>query len=150
MCERGEEIPVEMTKERLEKYTSCKAEIAELNYLLDHLGEGDTMIGNNVILNYQKGYPRPQSVVGFDEKKYKQRKERYEKRKIELEAECDEIEAFVEAIPDSLTRRIFRMYFILGQDQKTVAKNVHLDRSSVSKKIDAYLQLSHKSHDSHL
>lgn len=141
---------MEMTKERLEKYISCKNEIAELAYLLEHLGEGDTMIGNDVINDYQTGYPRPQVVIGFDYEKYKRRRKRYEKRKLELEKECEEIEAFVEAIPDSLTRRIFRMYFILGMDQKTVAQNVHMDRSSVSKKIDGYLQVSHNSHDSHL
>lgn len=141
---------MEMTKERLEKYISCKEEITELKYLLEHLGEGDTMVGNDVINDYTTGYPRPQTVVGFDYDKYERRRKRYEKRKLELEKECEEIEAFAEAIPDSLTRRIFRMYFILGQDQKAVAKNVHLDRSSISKKIDAYLQVSHNSHDSHL
>lgn len=141
---------MEMTKERLEKYRSCKAEIAELDYLLAHLGEGDSMIGNDVIMDYRKGYPQPQSVIGFDQEKYERRRKRYEKRKIELTKECEEIEEFVEAISDSMTRRIFRMYFILGMDQKAVAEKVHLDRSSVSKKIDGYLQLSHNSHDSHL
>lgn len=141
---------MEMTKERLEKYKSCKEEIEELKYLLDHLGEGDTMMGNDVINDYQTGYPRPQTVVGFDHEKYERRRKRYEKRKLELEKECEEIEEFVEAIPDSLTRRIFRMYFIMGQDQKTVARKVHLDRSSISKRIDGYLQVSHNSHDSHL
>lgn len=141
---------MEMTKERLEKYISCKEEITELKYLLEHLGEGDTLVGNDVINDYTTGYPRPQTVVGFDYDKYERRRKRYEKRKLELEKECEEIEAFVEAIPDSMTRRIFRMYFILGQDQKTVARNVHLDRSSISKKIDGYLQVSHNSHDSHL
>lgn len=141
---------MEMTKERLEKYRSCKDEIAELDYLLAHLWESESMIGNDVIMDYQKGYPRPQTVVGFDQEKYEMRRERYEKRKLELTKECEEIEEFVEAIPDSLTRRIFRMYFIQGMDQKMVAKNVHMDRSSISKKIDGYLQLSHNSHDSHL
>lgn len=141
---------MDMTKERLEKYKSCKEEIEELKYLLDHLGEGDTMMGNDVINDYQTGYPRPQTVVGFDHEKYERRRKRYEKRKLELEKECEEIEEFVEAIPDSLTRRIFRMYFIMGQDQKTVARKVHLDRSRVSRKIDDYLKNAHKAHNAHL
>ena len=131
---------MEMTKERLEKYKSSKEEITELEYLLDHLKDGDNMIGNDVIMDYQTGYPRPQTVVGFDEAKYERRRRHYEKRKLELEKECEEIEEFVEAIPDSLTRRIFRMYFILGMDQKTVANKVHLERSVISRKIDAYLK----------
>lgn len=141
---------MEMTKDRLEKYVSSKEEIAELTYLLEHLGEGDTMIGNDVINDYSTGYARPQTVVGFDYAKYERTRKRYEKRKLELEKECEEIEKFVEEIPDSLTRRIFRMYFILGMDQKTVARKVHLDRSMISKKIDAYLKLAHNSRDSHV
>ena len=129
-----------MPKERLKKYGSCKEEIIELNYLLAHLKDGDGMIGNSVIMDYQTGYPRPQSVVGFDQEKYEKHREHYIKRKLELIKECEEVEEFVEAIPDSLTRRIFRMYFILGMDQKTVAKNVHLDRSVISRKIDTYLK----------
>ena len=46
----------------------------------------------------------------------------------------------MEAIPDSLTRRIFRMCFIDGRKQKDVARAVHLDRSRISRKIDSYLQ----------
>lgn len=55
-----------MTKEQLEEYKSKKAEIQELQYKLDHLGEGDSMIGNSVINDYRTGHPRPQSVVGVD------------------------------------------------------------------------------------
>ena len=49
----------EMTKERLESYRSCKEEIRELQYKLDHLGEGDSMIGNDTVFDYKTGYPRP-------------------------------------------------------------------------------------------
>nr|DAD89754.1 MAG TPA: Protein of unknown function (DUF722) [Siphoviridae sp. ctWDo30] len=150
--EHSEKIPENkpMTKERLEKYISCKEEITELEYLLAHLGEGDTMIDNDVIYDYQTGFPRPQTVVGFDQKKYEQRKRRYEKRKLMLEKECEEIEEFVEAIPDSLTRRIFRMYFINGIDQQSVADRVHLDRSRISRRIDEYLKNAHKAHNAHV
>lgn len=141
---------MEMTKSRLEKYVSCKEEFAELTYLLEHLGEGDTMIGNDVINDYSTGYARPQTVVGFDHEKYERTRKRYEKRKLELAKECEEIEKFVEEIPDSLTRRIFRMYFILGMDQKTVARKVHLDRSRISRKIDDYLKNAHKAHKAHV
>ena len=92
----------------------------------------------------------PQSVVGFDQKKYERLQDRDQRRKERLEQECTEIEAFVENIDDSLTRRIFRLYFIDGRRQKDVAKAVHMERSSISKKIDDYLQLSHNSHESHL
>ena len=55
-----------MDKKKLEDYRSKKAEIKELQYKLSHLGAGDSLIGNDVIMDYRKGYPIPQSVVGYD------------------------------------------------------------------------------------
>lgn len=143
----------QMTRERLAMYRNNKAEILELDYMLQNRWKSDTMIGNNVIFDYSKGYPMPQSVVGFDQEEYERLQDRDLKRKEKLEAECEEIERFVENIKDSLTHRIFRIYYIDGRKdvtQREVAKRVHLDRSSVSKKIDTYLNVSHNSHDSHL
>lgn len=141
---------MEMTKERLEGYKSCKAEIEELNYLLAHLKDGDEMIGNSAINDYQTGYPRPQSVVGRDYEKEFRMRAAYEKRIFKLEVECAEVEMWIEEIPDSLTRRIFRMYFKQGMSQKQVAKSVHLDRSRVSRKIDEYLKNAHKAQKAHV
>lgn len=142
-----------MTKERLESYRSNKMEILELDYVLENRWRSDTMIGNDVIFDYSKGYPMPQSVTGFDYEKYSRLQERDLRRKKKLEAECKEIEDFVSGITDSVTRRIFRIYYIDGRKnvtQRDVAKKIHLDRSSISKKVDAYLKVSHNSHDSHL
>ena len=142
-----------MTKERLESYRSNKMEILELDYVLENRWRSDTMIGNDVIFDYSKGYPMPQSVTGFDYEKYSRLQDRDLRRKNKLEAECKEIENFVSGITDSVTRRIFRIYYIDGRKnvtQRDVAKKIHLDRSSISKKVDAYLKVSHNSHDSHL
>ncbi|WP_243035231.1 hypothetical protein [[Ruminococcus] torques] len=98
------------------------------------------MIGNDVIFDYSKGYPMPQGVVGFDKEKYDRLQDRDQRRKEQLEQECVEIEEWVEAITDSITRRIFRMCFVEGRKQKAVAKAVHLDQSRVSRRIDDYLE----------
>ena len=98
------------------------------------------MIGNDVIFDYSKGYPMPQGVVGFDKEKYDRLQDRDQRRKEQLEQECVEIEEWVEAITDSITRRIFRMFFVEGRKQKAVAKAVHLDQSCVSRRIDDYLE----------
>ena len=139
-----------MTRERLEGYQSCKEEIRELQYKLAHLGEGDSLIGNDVIMDYQTGYPRPQSVVGYDYDKENRLRNTYETRIRKLEDECAEIEQWVEDIPDSLTRRIFRMYFLEGRSQKQIGKIVHLDRSRISRKIDEYLKNAHKAQNAHV
>lgn len=129
-----------MTKEMLQSYRSKKDEIAELDWWLRHRWQDEGLIGNNVIMDYRKGYPRPRNVIGFDYARYDRLQERDRARKALLEQECAEIEEFVESIPDSLTRRIFRMSFIDGRKQKYVAKAVHLDQSRVSRRIDDYLK----------
>lgn len=129
-----------MTKEMLQSYRSKKDEIAELDWVLRHRWQDEGMIGNNVVFDYRKGYPRPQSVVGFDYDRYDRLQDRDNAKNALLKKECAEIEEFVESIPDSLTRRIFRMSFIDGRKQKYVAKAVHLDQSRVSRRIDDYLK----------
>lgn len=144
---------MDITKELLQGYRSKKAEIQELDYILKNRWRDEGLIGNDVIFDYSKGYPMPQSVVGFDQKKYERLQDRDQRRKERLEQECEDAEKFVSSIEKSLERRIFQMYFIDGTErptQKEVAKAVHMERSSISKKIDDYLQLSHNSRDSHL
>ena len=146
-------MPLEMTKERLKAYRSNKAEILELDYTLQNRWKSDTMIGNDVIFDYSKGYPMPQCVVGFDQEKYERLQDRDLKRKKAIEQECKEVEQFVDAIPDSLAHRIFRKLYIDGRKpvtQEQVAKSVHLDRSSISKIVDRYLKDSHNSQNAQL
>ena len=132
---------MEMTKKKLEDYKSKKAEIKELQYKLSHLGAGDSLIGNDVIMDYRKGYPIPQSVVGYDFEKEKRLRESYEKRLQKLRAECLEVEMWIEDIPDSLTRRIFRMCYQDELTKEKVAKAVHISQAAVSKKISEFLKM---------
>lgn len=135
---------MEITKELLQGYRSKKDEILELDYILKNRWRDEGLIGNDVIFDYSKGYPMPQGVVGFDKEKYDRLQCRDQRRKEQLEQEC------VEAITDSITRRIFRMCFIDGRRQKDVAKAVHLDRSRISRKIDDYLENAHKAQNAHV
>ena len=139
-----------MEKELLESYRSKKSEIRELKYSLSTLGEGDQMIGNDVINDYRSGYPMPQAVVGVDWQKVARTEERYRSRIRKLEEECHQVEEFIESIPDSLTRRIFRMKYIEGMTQEKIGKKIHMERSSVSKKIDNFIKDSHNSQKAHL
>ena len=125
-----------MTKERLEAYRNNKTEILSLDYILNNRWQSETMLGNDVILDYSKGYPMPQSIVGFDQEKYERLQERDLKRKERLEKECEEVEYYIDGVN--------------AVNQTEVAKMIHLERSTISKKIDRYLQLSHKSHESHI
>lgn len=137
-----------MEREQLERYLSQKEEIRELRYKLEHLGEGDSLIGNSTIFDYSTGYSRPQVVVGYDYNKERRLRERYETRLEKLQVDCEETEQWIEAIPDSQTRRIFRMYYLEGETQQKIGKKLHLDQSSVSRKIENFLKL-HSTHKIH-
>jgi DNA-directed RNA polymerase specialized sigma24 family protein len=121
-----------MDKERLEAYRSNKAEIKELKYKLAHLAGDDSLIGNSVILDYRKGYPQPQSVVGRDLDLEQRRRERWEALIGKLQAEVDEVERWIDGIPDGLTRRCFRMVYVDGMTQQKAAMKLHLSQSAVS------------------
>ena len=137
-----------MERQQLERYRSQKEEIRELQYKLEHLGEGDSLIGNSTIFDYSTGFPRPQAVVGYDYNKEWRLRERYKTRLEKLETDCEETEQWVEAIPESQTRRIFRMYYLEGETQQKIGKKIHLDQSSVSRKIENFLKL-HSMHKIH-
>lgn len=139
-----------MTKQQLESYRSMKEEIAELKYDLNHLGQDDSLIGNDVIMDYRSGYPVPQSVVGYDFEKEWRIKTRYREKIAQLEKLCLEVEEFIENIPDSMTRRIFRLYYLDGKKQKEIARLVHMDRSRISRKIDDFLKNAHKAQKAHV
>ncbi len=129
-----------MTREQLESYKSVKEEIEELKLRLSRLREEDSMMGSSVINDYRSGYPVPQAIVGIDWEKAIRAEKRYKDRIHRLEQEADDIEEYVEGIGDSLTRRIFRMYYLEGKSQKEIEKAVGLDRSCVSRKINLYLK----------
>lgn len=129
---------MEMTREMLERYCSNKAEIKELQERLGALAADENMVGNDVILDYQTGYPRPQTVVGFDFKKYGRSKSRMQNHIARLQAENDNIEEFIFTIPDSTTRRIFQLRYLDGKTQKQVARRVHMHQSTVSRAIEKF------------
>ena len=128
-----------MTRKQLEQYKSKKEEITELEAAIRKLGSGESLMGSSTVFDYRSGYPVPQAVVGVDRKKFWSTKERYEAKIAELKAECEEAERFVEGIEDSLTRRIFRMYFLDGARQEDIAAAVHINQSVVSRKISCFL-----------
>lgn len=144
---------MEVTKKMLESYRSNRQEIKELEYILKNRWKSDTMISVDTILNYRKGYPVPEGVAGFDQERYERLQNRDMRRKERLEHECKAVEDFVENIRDSVTRRIFQIYFINGEvkpSQSKVAKRLHLDRSRISRKIDDYLKNAQKAQKAHV
>lgn len=136
---QGGQAKVEMTKKHLEAYRSEKQEIIELRHKLHSLKVED-YTGNDVIMDYRSGFPVPQSVVGTDIGAYRAYQDRLISEISRLKWRCQEVEQWIEQIPDSTTRRIFRMYYEDGQGQRAIAKQLHIDRSLVSKRISNYIK----------
>lgn len=128
-----------MTREKLESYISMQEEIKELKYKIEHMADNDALVGNDIINDYRSGFPIPQAVIGTDQARYFRLKDRYSKRIKQLEHECEEIEEYIENIEDSITRRIFRMYYMDGMPQSKIAKTVHVAQSVVSEKITNFI-----------
>ena len=127
-----------MTREQLKEYQSKRTEIEELRDKLSHLGE--SLADNDVVMDYRSGYPVPKAVVGTEPGRYWRLHDSYRRRIEQLEKECAEIEEYIEGIPDSMTRRIFRMIFLDGKTQREAGRIMHLDQSRISRKIKKCLK----------
>lgn len=123
----------EMSMKRLKAYRSAKEEIGELRYKLEHLAESGPA-AENCCSVYRADTGREDAG---------RLEEMYRSRLARLLEECREIEDFVESIPESLERRIFRMRYIEGRSQAEIAKKVHIDQSRVSRKISEYLKVAY-------
>ena len=106
-----------MTKAMLDQYRKLKREIRFLEYELSEMTQTDKGIGNSVILNGKNGSKKPESVVGFDGKKYDRRRAALERKKEEAQA----VEKWIDGIEDVQTRCVFKMYYIDGLSWEQVA-----------------------------
>ena len=129
-----------MTKERLEAYQSMREEIEELQDRLGNLANDEDLMMTDTVLDYSSGRGIPKRVAGLDQERYWKRKQLYEERAKSLKEDCELIEKWVEQIQDSITRRIFRMVYVDGMSQTDVGNKLHLERSSISKRISKHLR----------
>lgn len=127
-------------EQMLREYRSNRDEIVELRQKLRELPGSENLIDNSVILDYRRGYPQPRSIVGYDHGLEERRRERWLHRIELLQAEVDAVERWIEAIPDGVTRRIFRMLYVEGKTQQKVAEKLHMDQSRISRKISKFLK----------
>ena len=67
----------------------------------------------------------------------------YRERQEKIGQQMLQIEEFINGIDDTEIRQIFELRFIEGQKQEQIAKVMHLETSSVSRKISAYMACSH-------
>lgn len=109
---------IRITKKLLDDYRKYKREIPLLQTELGELLTTDAGIGNSVICNYQKGYPQPQSIVGFDKELYKRRYAALELKKEEVK----NVEEWIKSIDDGQTRYVFKARYIDGMSWTKIAE----------------------------
>lgn len=141
-----------MDKETLGQYLSLKKEIKKLERDISRLEEKEVPCVVGKVRGSSREFPYTERgfQVEMDDpvEADRLRKLKIVKRKrLELaQSQRLAIEEFVAGIDRSDVRLIFEMIFIEGKKQNEVAKILNMDRSSISKKVNRYLQLSHNSH----
>lgn len=113
-------MDVKITKKMLNDYRKTKREIPLLEAELLEMLQGDAGLGNSTIFDYRTGFPRPQSVVGFDWELYQRRKNVLAKKRAEVKA----VDEWVNGIGDAQARFVFRAFYIDGQGWNTIAQRL--------------------------
>lgn len=142
-----------MDKQKLNQHRALQREIPKLHKdiarLYERLEEIPIVTGKVSKSSDDYPYIEQHVTVQMEEPKLAteiKKQIRYKELRLDrAEKDKTEIERFIANIPDSLTRQIFELTFIDGKGQQLVGKIVGLERSSISKKIDKYMQLSHNS-----
>ena len=132
---------IKVTREMLDRYRKLKQEIPVLELELLMMKNTEAGLGNDTIFDYQTGYPRPQSVVGFDQKKYDRREKVLERKKEKVKA----MDQWIDDIKDGQTRCVFRMFYKQNMTWKAIAKQIGMPHNEDYPRLmirDKYLKIS--------
>lgn len=106
-----------MTKNMLKDYRKNKREIPYLEEELHRMRYGEEGLGSSVIMDYRKGYPIPQTIVGFDHETYARKMAVLQKKKDSVSA----VEIWIDEIEDVTARMVFREFYVDGKSWTQIA-----------------------------
>ena len=143
-----------MDKETLNQYRALIREIPKLKKDIEKLYERleKVPVVSGKVTKSSDSFPYIQEYVTVKMSEPKLATEikqqiRYKELRLDkTERQKTEIESFIAGIKDSVDRQIFEMRFLEGRNQYDIGAAVGLERSSISKRIDKYIKLSHNSH----
>lgn len=120
--------------ENVAKIRKLKKEIMGLRYSIDN---AKPELQADFYKDYRTGKGIPKSVVGFvfDEKEIHAREQKIKLRLKQLESVIKNAEEEIDSVGDPELRSILRLYYIEGETQENIGKILHIERSSVSKKL---------------
>lgn len=129
-----------MTKARLDRFRNkLDTEIACLEEEIREMEDTDKGIGNSTILNYRKGYPSPQAVVGFEWGRYQHKQNLLEQKKKEQR----DVKEWIEQIEDVQARWVFKMWYIEKMRWQRIAQKMGVMHNEDYPRVcirDAYLK----------
>jgi DNA-binding NtrC family response regulator len=123
-----------MTYKELKKYYWLNQKIKDLEKEIAHLETLSAVVMNDMPKSKNSSSPTEQFAI-----KKEKMVERLNKLKLSALVKLEEVESFINEIPDEELECIFRETFILGYKQKQVAKEHHMDRTTIYYKIKNYL-----------
>lgn len=132
-----------MTEKELSKYYWIKKDIEDTEKRLYELGYG---------LTIPQLSDEPKSINSNNRKLEKLTEKRLELINLYIEQrvtaleEYLKIERFISAVEDSEIKLIMRYRFLDLKQWDEIGKELHSDRTTVSKKMRKYLEVSHNSH----
>lgn len=120
--------------ENVAKIRKLKKEIMGLRYSIDN---AKPELQADFYKDYRTGKGIPKSVVGFvfDERDIHAREQKIKLRLKQLESVIKNAEEEIDSVDDPELRSILRLYYIEGETQENIGKILHIERSSVSKKL---------------
>lgn len=132
-------MKIEITKDLLDHYRKMKREIPMLETELRMMRNTDAGLGNDTIFDYRTGYPRPQSIVGFDQEKYDRRSQALQRKKDKVKA----VDQWIDEIKDGQTRCVFKMFYKQGMTWMAIAKQIGMPHNEDYPRVcirDSYLK----------
>lgn len=110
-------MEIKVTRKLLDNYRKIKSELPLLEAELKNMLVGDNGFGNSTVFDYGTGFPRPQSVVGFDGELYERRKKNIDKKKAKIQA----VDKWIENIEDGQTRCVFKLFYQDGMKWEKIS-----------------------------
>lgn len=139
-----------ITKSLLKEYRYVKKERVDLETRIKQLERklDELSSSGSVKDSVSGGFGGDQHFVieGFPDRDYSStkskllyQKHRHEQNLQRIQSIEKEVCEFIDQIPDSRGRTIFRLYYEDGKSQQQIALKMHMDQCSVSREISKYL-----------
>ena len=109
-----------ITKKMLKDYAKTKREIPLLRAELNTMINSEYGLGSSVVMDYSKGFPRPQGLVGFDQERYDRRRAALEKK----EQMIATVDRWINGIEDIETRKVFEERYVKGMNWTRIARDL--------------------------